>query len=159
MSRLFKLTVVPLGLVMVSLTGCATMQPVTHTGISPEQQALMDSVQKIEKVSASLRTADTPYKGFPLPLQSNPAASKPDYVSNALNRVINAKWSGRADTLLSGLSQRVGWSFQNRYTGVQPDVTIDMKDAKVVDVLQEVAKQLPADAVISVRSGRIVLSN
>lgn len=83
MNRLFKLASIPVGLVLVSLTGCAAIPPPVATGISPEQQALMDSVQKIEQVSASLRTANTPYKGFPLPVQANPTAKSPDYTNNA----------------------------------------------------------------------------
>jgi hypothetical protein len=163
MNRLFKFASIPTGLMLISLTGCATVQPPAPPDILPEQQALMDSVQKIEQVSASLRTADTPYKGFPLPdaspSPSSPSSSSPDYKNNAMNHVINAKWSGKASTLLAGVAQRVGWTFENRYTGSQPDVTISMKNVKIVDVLREVAKQLPMDAVVSVHTGRIILSN
>lgn len=144
------------------LSGCATTpKPAVSPGLSPQAQALDHSIAQIHQVALSLRTADHPYDGFPLPAGGKTPACTGLNPDSPLAEPLTVQWSGKASVLLSGIAARWGWSFENRLGRDQtdPDVSIYTHHAKAADVLAEVARQTPADTLIKVMPGLIVLED
>jgi len=143
----------------LSLAGCATTQTVADNhamAVSPEQSALTESIRKVERVTDQLRTAESPYKGFPLPLQSE-AASNLKTTDPHLNALTDVQWTGPASTLLQSIADKTGYKFVNNINGAAPDVTINKAQITVIDEISEIAHQLPSGNSIDVSSGVITL--
>lgn len=131
----------------LALSGCATPPPVV-SGTSVEDQALMHSVQQVERTTALLRTAIKPYEGFPMPAPT----ARPDGAETVplalLDTRINFQWDGDAAVALKSIADRLGFVFINSYVGEPYRVNVSMQDATVRAVLDEVARQLPDVAVV-----------
>lgn len=143
----------------LSLTGCATTQNIADNhilAVSPEQSALTESIRKVERVTDQLRTAESPYKGFPLPLQSDKVRNLKT-TDPHLNALTDVQWTGPASTLLQSIADKTGYEFVNNIKGVSPDVTINKDQITVIDEIAEIARQLPSNNSVDVISGVITL--
>lgn len=158
-------TFIKIGLVgagLALLTGCATTQTMTKPPVSndmsSQDKALEQSINKIVAATNSLRTAPTPYDGFPVPTQGKDQKVYPKFTNGPLAEPLHVEWSGDAAVLLGSLAKRWGWQFQDKLPKTEnPQVRIHVQSRRGVDILSEIAKQLPKNQTLTVKDKLMIL--
>lgn len=137
-----------LSLFACALSGCATAPSPVVSGTSVEDQALMHSVQQVERTTALLRTAMKPYEGFPTPSPTARPEGADTVPLELMHTRINFQWDGDAAVALKSIADRLGFVFINSHVGEPYRVNLAMQDVTVRAVLDDVARQLPDTVVV-----------
>ena len=132
-------------LVLGLLTGCATVQPVPTTVVTPgmpnPEVALRQSMQHVDAEMAELG-------------QLTPTAAAPStpVVPEDLQRIVSFKWNGPLDQAVARLAQSIGYTF---YTTAPPNaqpvtVAIEISSVPAYQVFQALGEEAGAHATVEV---------
>jgi defect in organelle trafficking protein DotD len=129
----------------VLLAGCAAVQPVPTTVVTPgmpnPEEALRQSMQHVDAEMAELG-------------QLSPSVTRPDtpVVPEDLQRIVSFQWSGPLDQAVAKLAQSVGYTF---YTTAPPsaqpiNVTIQIALVPAFQVFQALGEEAGTRATVQV---------
>lgn len=138
------------------LSACATRPVPPPQSMNEVDLSLNKAAQDVASVSRSLGMQSNPTGSFPLPTDHRATSCKVAKDS-PLGRKVSIQWSGPVSHLLKDLSTRLGWSYEAQKMTPEPDVRINMKDARILDVIARATDELPPEDTVQVIPGIISL--
>ena len=135
----------PALIAVVLLAGCATVQPVPTTVVTPgmpnPEEALRQSMQHVDAEMAELG-------------QLSPSVARPNtpVIPEDLQRIVSFQWSGPLDQAVAKLAQSVGYTFYTTApSNAQPiSVTIQISEVPAFQVFRALGEEAGTRATVQV---------